>query len=751
MTLAQLQEYTFNTRYARWCPTLNRRETFAESVDRVVSMHEKKYASFPIREHIDYARAAMKDRLVLGSQRALQFGGRPIEDKNARLYNCTVSYCDRTRFFQEALWLLLCGAGVGFSVQRHHAAKLPAIARPTGSVATYQIPDSIEGWADALGVLLSSYFTEDQPFPEYAGKQVRFDYSLIRPLGSPISTGMGTAPGPEPLKRSLEHIRVLLENRLATAGTPCRLPTIDAYDIVMHASDAVLAGGVRRSATICIFSPDDEEMITAKTGDWFIKNPQRGRSNNSALLLRDGTDFATFNRLMESVKEFGEPGFVWADSTEIMYNPCVEIGMYPVDAITGESGWAFCNLCEINMKACETPEIFERACRAAAILGTLQAGYTRFEYLGDTTERIVRQEALLGCSMTGMMDNPKIAFDAALQRRMAKLILDVNAEVARAIGINPAARTTCVKPAGTTSCILGTASGIHAHHAKRYFRRVQANKTEVPFQFFEAHNPRAVENSVWNPNGTDAVITFCIEVPDEARTKNEIGAVELLKHVKLTQENWVNAGKREDRCSAPWLRHNVSNTITVRDNEWDDVSRYIYDNRDAFAGVSLLPEGGDMDYPQAPFCAVWTHDEIVKEYGVGALFASGLIVDGMHAFDHDLWAACDCALGRGQSLDLPKLDADQDLEALQGRIKKLLAKKDWVRRAHKFAANYFGNDVRRMTYCLKRVHNCKMWEDLQREYTPVDYTLMLEQTDNTQAPTLEPACAGGKCDVLSGR
>jgi ribonucleoside-diphosphate reductase alpha chain len=623
------------------------------------------------------------------------------------------------------------------------------IARPGGEKVTFAIEDSIEGWADALGVLVSSYFAEEQPFPEYAGKVVRFDFSRIRPAGAKLSSGIGKAPGSGPLKRSLEQIRLVFENRLATAGKRCILPSIDAYDIVMHASDAVLAGGVRRSATICICSVDDQEMIKAKTGDWFVKNPQRGRSNNSALLLRDGTSFETFAKIMDSVKEFGEPGFVWADSTEIMYNPCVEIGMYPRDEDSGHSGWAFCNLCEINMKACTTPEIFARACRAAAILGTLQAGYTSFSYLGSTTERIVRREALLGCSMTGMMDNPGIAFDVGLQREMAALILKVNAEVAAKIGINPAARATCVKPAGTTSCILGTASGIHAHHAKRYFRRVQANKAEIPFQFFKGHNPRAVEDSVWNPNGTDAVITFCIEVPEEARTRNDLSAVELLRHVKLTQDNWVMGGRRKERCAAPWLRHNVSNTITVREGEWAEVTRYIYDNRDAFAGVSLLPEGGDLDYPQAPFCAVMTHDEIVREYGVGALFASGLIVDGLHAFSDDLWAACACALGTGKSLELPplKTDGSQDLEALQENIRTMLLQKDWVRRAHKFAANYFGNDLRRMTYCLKRVHNCKLWQDLQREYVPVDYTLMIETMDNTGRVELDPACAGGKCVI----
>jgi ribonucleoside-diphosphate reductase alpha chain len=422
--------------------------------------------------------------------------------------------------------------------------------------------------------------------------------------------------------------------------------------------------------------------------------------------------------------------------------------MYPVDVETGQTGWHFCNLCEINMKACTDEATFERACRAAAILGTMQAGYDRFDYLGATTERIVRREALLGCSMTGMMDNPRIAFNTALQTRMAQLILEVNADIAGRIGINPAARATCVKPAGTTSCILGTASGIHPHHAKRYFRRVQANINEAPLQYFRLHNPRAVERSVWNPNGTDEVITFCVEVPEEARIKNDLSAVQLLQHVELTQNHWVMAGRRPERCTAPWLRHNVSNTITVRDGEWDEVTRFIYDHRQAFAGVSLLPEGGDLDYPQAPFTAVWTFEEIVKEYGVGSLFASGLIVDGLHAFADDMWAACDCALGRGKALEVPTLRSDsaKDIAEFQEQTKRILQQKDWVRRAHKFANNYFQGDVRRMTYCLKRVHNCKMWEDLKREYVPVDYTLMVEDSDNTKLLDAQ-ACAGGKCDL----
>jgi ribonucleoside-diphosphate reductase alpha chain len=748
MTLSQLQDYTFTTKYARYNADLKRRETFEESVDRVMAMHAKKYEGKDIKTELEFVTQAMKEKLVLGSQRALQFGGSPILNKNARIYNCTVSYIDRVRFFQEALWLLLCGCGVGFSVQKHHIAKLPEIKRVSGDVVVYQIPDSIEGWADALGVLVSSYFIDDQPFPEYFGKKVEFDYSLIRPKGAKLASGCGKAPGSDPLRRSLEKIRTVIEARLASAGDNSKLRPIDAYDIVMHASDAVLAGGVRRSATICVFSPDDVEMATAKTGMWFVDNPQRGRSNNSAMLLRSETSFSDFASLMKSVKEFGEPGFVWSDSTEVLYNPCVEIGMYPVDVETGKSGWSFCNLCEINMKLCTTPAVFERACRAAAILGSFQAGYDKFPYLGETTERIVKKEALLGCSMTGMMDTPSIAFDAELQREMAKLIVSVNTEVASKLGINPAARTTCVKPAGSTSCILGTASGIHPHHAKRYFRRVQANTTEAPLQYFKAHNPRAVEKSVWNPNGTDEVVSFCVEIPEDAVIKNELNAVDLLERVKLTQQNWVSAGKVESRCTAPWLSHNVSNTITVRDNEWDDVTNFIYNNRAHFAGISLLGDGGDMDYPQAPFCAVWTYDEIISEYGAGALFASGLIVDGLHAFNNDLWKACSVVLGQAPEPTMPLFNAVNRIDEVKYRasVDTVLMQKDWIRRAKKFAENYFNNDLKRMTYCLKRISNYKLWLDLKREYVNVDYTLMFEESDDTKLVEAL-ACSGGRCEV----
>lgn len=761
MSVKALQDYVYVTKYARFRKDLGRRESFEESVDRVIDMHRQKYAGIDIEKELALCSDAIKRRLVLGSQRALQFGGKPILDKEARIYNCTTSYCDRPRFFQECLWLLLCGCGTGFSVQKHHVAKLPNLRSPTRPGRTFVVPDTIEGWGDALGALLASYGIVAPEFAnDHEDRYVTFDFSQVRPEGSPLASGSGKAPGPGPLRNALEKIRALLDDCLA--NNRMRLRPIDAYDIVMHASDAVLSGGVRRSATICLFSVDDQEMLTAKTGDWFIKNPQRGRSNNSAVLLRDATSRETFNAMMTSVKEFGEPGFVWADSTEIMYNPCVEIGLYPAishhdlfeltgvvaekpDASDTISGWAFCNLCEINMKACVDEETWALACRAAALLGTMQAGYAKFDYLGPVSGAIAKREALLGCSMTGMMDNPNMAFDPALQRKMAQLILDVNAEFAPKIGVRPTARATCVKPAGSTSCILGTSSGIHAHHAKRYFRRAQGNKLESTLQYFEAHNPRHVEPSVWSANKTDKSVIFCIEISDDALTKGTVGALEQLKYVKLTQENWVDSGRVLERCSAPFLRHNVSNTINVQQDEWDAVAAYIYDNRNAFAGISLLSHSGDKDYPQAPFCEVFTPTQIIANYGDGSLMASGLIVDGMHAFDNNLWAACSCALDIGEDLSVMPTGS---LEDVQQKLTKIIQKRDWVRRAKKFAKNYFGNDVRKMTYCLKDVHNYKLWCDLNREYVDVDWSMLHEDSDKTAKVETDAACAGGKCEIL---
>lgn len=746
MSIKELQEYTRISKYARYNNECKRRETWDEQINRVMNMHKIKYVDVlaDIKKEMEMAEYAMKKKLVLGSQRALQFGGRAILEKNGRLYNCTASYCDRTRFFQEAMWLLLCGCGVGFSVQKHHINKLPEIApidlqkKPL----EIKIEDSIEGWADAVGQLLSSYFVKDQTFPECKNRFVSFDYSLIRPSGSIIKSSGGKAPGSDGLRNALEKIRNHLE-WLLKSGID-KLRPIDTYDMVMHISDAVLSGGVRRSATICIFSLDDQEMMEAKTGDWHIKEPQRARSNNSVLLLRDKTTYKEFKDIIESVKEFGEPGFVWADDLEFLVNPCVEIGLYAYDD-QGRSGWAFCNLCEMNVKKAKTREQFLEMCKYASILGTLQAGYNNFSYLGEVTNNIVKREALLGVSMTGMMDNPDIAFDPELQKEGARLIKKINEELAPKIGINPSARTTCVKPAGTTSCILGTASGIHPHHAKRYFRRVQANKLEEPLKYFRNINPLAVEESIWSTNQTDDVITFLCEVPPNARTKVSIEGIKLLEHVKLTQMNWIKTGKNKQNCVKPWLSHNVSNTIHVKDDEWDEVSKYIFQNRKYFAGISILPIDGDKDYAQAPFTTVYSPDEIIKDYGDASLFASGLIVDGLRAYDDDLWGACNCVLNIGEDLTLPDYNSKLKLTKWK-REHNYDEKIDWLRRSEQFAIRYFNGDKRKMTYCLKDVYNWKLWCDLKREYKDVNWEDFHEQQDNTKVSETI-ACAGGKCDI----
>ncbi len=733
MSVRELSDYTFVSKYARWIPEKKRRETWDEAVSRVKGMMLEKYSDKPdVIDDIEWAYEMMRKKKVLGSQRALQFGGKPIFKHNARIYNCITSFCDRLKFFQECMYLLLCGCGTGFSVQKHHVEKLPKLVRSKNGTKKFVIPDTIEGWSDAVGVLVSSYFEQDELFPEYKGKNVKFDYSDIRPAGAFLNSSGGKAPGPEPLKNALSNIRKILDKALKELefanGSTRRLLPIQAYDIVMHSADAVISGGVRRSATICLFSPDDEQMAKAKTGSWFVENPQRGRSNNSALLLRDKTTAEQFSELMKSVQEFGEPGFVWSDSTELIVNPCVEIGMWPVDETTGESGWQACNLSTINCAKIKSEEDFLEACKAASIIGSLQAGFASFPYLGKASENIVSREALLGVSMTGIMEQHEICLNPDMQKKGAKVVKDENKRITKIIGINQAARTTCIKPEGTSSCVLGTSSGIHPHHAKRYIRRVQANKMEPIYNYFREINPRACEESVWSNNDSDDVVAFCVEVPAGSKTKNQVGAIDLLTHVKSTQQSWVIPGTNKSLCTQPWLVHNVSNTINVKPEEWEEVEKFIYKNRKYFCGISLLPITGDKDYPQAPFTAIYLPTEQVRHYGDASLFVSGLIEVALNLWEDNLWAACDSLLGVGAKI-------------------KGNGKKEWSDRCKKFAERYFEGDLRKLTYCMKDVYNWKEWVDLNREFSKVDYTEVIEEENNVK-PEQEWACAGGKCDII---
>jgi len=726
-----LSQSKFYMGYSRWIDSLNRYETWEESVARVMDMHREKYKDVmtpELEKHIQFAQDMYAKQAVLGAQRALQFGGEQLFKHEARLYNCSSSHVDRPTFFQEAMYLLLCGCGVGFSVQKQHIDKLPNLApHRSGQTKVFEIPDSIEGWADAFGVLLSSYLESDAPFPEYQGCHVVFDFGLIRAKGAFISGGF-KAPGPDGLRMALAKCESLLDRHTQTSN---RMTSIVAYDFVMFMADAVLSGGVRRSATICLFSKDDQEMLNAKTGDWFVNNPQRGRSNNSVLIERDKITREEWSVIMKSVKDFGEPGFIFTDNLDHAYNPCVEIGMLPLTE-DGRSGFQMCNLSEINGSYCNDWDSFMDACRAGAILGTLQAGYTNFTYLSQATQEIVAREALIGVSITGWMNNPDVLFDEQNMIDGAELVKKVNAEVAALLGINAAARTTCVKPSGNASVLLGTASGIHGEHSPRYFRNVQMNDADLVCETMVERNGCMVEDSVWSSTGTDKVVSFPVTSKPGSIYKNDLLGVKQLDYVKKAQQFWVEYGTNVELCTDPKLRHNVSNTITVDD--WDAVEQYIFDNRQWFAGISLLAGEGDKAYPQAPFTEVLTRQEISEKYGDASIFASGLIVDGLYAFNDNLWQACDTLQGKGL-----KLHASHS---------KDLLKRDWVRRAKNFTDNYFQGNVEEMVGCLKDVHNFHRWKSIERQMVGIDFAKELGKQTYTDVSTMgAQACAGGVCEL----
>ncbi len=642
-----LQDFIAISRYARYSPEKRRRETWSEAVARVRNMHLAHFSerslsdaklvaleqgdvtpeevaaierlSGGLHAAIRAAFDAVARREVLPSMRSLQFGGDAILTKHARVYNCCFTYIDRLEAFRETLYLLLCGCGVGFSVQTHHIAKLPAFAPRDETLAplTHVVADTIEGWADALHALMAN---------AVAGRQVHFDYAQIRPEGAPLRTSGGKAPGSAPLFHTLSRAE-----RIVRGAAGRQLRPIEAYDILMWAAKAVLSGGVRRSATICLFSVDDAEMVAAKTGNWFADQPQRAASNNSAVIVRATAMRAQFDALFEAQKQFGEPGFYFVEDTEYGANPCVEIGLHPRLTLdpasiarlrelghTGElrvgdevTGVQFCNLSTISAAAAETPADFYRLCAHAALIGTLQAGYTEFGYLSPVSRVITEREALLGVSLCGILDRPGVFLDPVVLRAGAAVVKTVNAVVARALGIQPAARTTCVKPEGTASLLLGTSSGLHPHHAPRYFRRVQANVHDPVYLHFRKSNPHMVEQSVYDPNGRTEVITFPVEGPDFGIYREDLSAVKHLEYVRLVQENWVQAGRRHEDTS-PGLHHNVSCTISVRPDEWAAVADFVWAHRHAFTGIAMLQDCGDKLYQQAPREGVVTAADIAK-------------------------------------------------------------------------------------------------------------------------------------------
>ena len=566
-----LSELTVYMKYAKYVPELNRRETWDELVTRNMDMHIKKYPT--LESEIREVYKLVYDKKVLPSMRSLQFGGRPIEISPNRVYNCSYLPIDHLDSFAECMFLLLGGTGVGYSVQKHHVDKLPEIRKPSATrKRRYLVGDSIEGWADAIKVLMKSYFGQNTSTPD-------FDFSDIRPKGAALVTSGGKAPGPQPLKDCVHNITKVLDSK----EDGDRLSPIEVHDIVCHIADAVLAGGIRRAALISLFSADDDEMIACKSGSWWENNPQRGRANNSAVLLRHKITKEFFMELWKRVElsGAGEPGIYFTNDKDWGTNPCCEIALRP---------YQFCNLCEVNVSDIESQEDFNKRVKAASFIGTLQAGYTDFHYLRDVWKKTTEKDALIGVSMTGIGSGTVLGYDMT---EAANIVNEENERVANMIGINPAARATTVKPAGTTSLTLGTSSGIHAWHNDYYVRRIRVGKNEPIYSYLSENHPELVEDEFFRPHDT-AVISVPQKAPEGAILRTE-SPFQILDRVKKVSQEWIKPGHRTGSNS-----HNVSATISLKEEEWELAGEWMWENRKFYNGLSVLPYDGGS-YIQAPF------------------------------------------------------------------------------------------------------------------------------------------------------
>jgi ribonucleoside-diphosphate reductase alpha chain len=745
-----LSDLKLHSDYFKWLEDKGRYETWEDACENIIDGHRKKYVNYKktVEPYLESALESMKDQAVLASQRNLQYRHEQIMKHNTRMFNCTSGHIARNRVFQEIFYLALSGCGFGGGLSIPFVNNLSKIQKRTLGTKTHVIEDSIEGWANSLGVIMSSYFVDEQPFPEFAGYEVKFDYSQIREKGAFISGGF-KAPGPEGLKQSLEKIEALIEKWLTNEGNKIR--PILAFDIICHSADAVLSGGVRRSALNMIVDPNDTEMIHAKTGNWRNENPQRGRSNNSVLLLRSEVQKEQFNYLVQLNDGANDIGFVFANSWFDMFNPCFEILKIPVlDTVDFSKikyddveeyvknnkekfGIQGCNLTEINAEKATTKDKFLKACKDASILGTLQAGYTSFPYLGETSRKIFEREALLGVSITGWMNNPKL-FNAELLEEGAQMVKDTNKEVAAVIGINQAARTTCVKPSGNASVVLGTASGIHPEHSEKYFRIMQLNKESNTAKWLVDNMGFLLEESVWSSTKSDYVVFVPVENPKVGLFKKDMKGIKHLELIKLVQQHWVNAGTNHELCAYKGVNHNTSCTVIIDDK--DAIVDYIWEERDFFTAVSFMSDYGDKDFNQAPFTSVLNLEDIIEQYGKGSILASGLIIDGLHYFNQNLWLACDTLLDRSITLT--------------GTREQVLLKEYWLSRAKKFAKNYFKGDMKKMVYCLKDVHLFYKWETITRQFKEVNFGEILDRPQYKDISDFAAqACSGGSCEITS--
>ena len=557
-------------KYAKYIDSEKRRETWEEMVTRNMEMHIRKFPELEKLIRINYQ--FVYEKKVLPSMRSLQFGGKPIEVNNARLFNCSYLHIDDYRAFSETMFLLLSGTGVGYSIQRHHVSKLPSITRAK-KTKRYLVPDNIEGWADAVKVLMKSYFGLSTWKPN-------FDFRSIRAKGERLITSGGVAPGPEPLKICLAHIESILQG--VEEGT--QLTSIQCHDILCHIADAVLSGGIRRSAMISLFDHDDEDMLTCKFGRWYDNNAQRGRANNSAMLLRDKISKQQFLDLWKKVElsNSGEPGFYFTNDLNLGTNPCCEISL---------NCFQFCNLVEINGSDIRDQFDYEDRAQAAAFIGTIQASYTDFHYLREEWKEVTEREALLGIGMTGIASGNVLNLDMA---EAAETAVRTNVFVANTIGINTAARITCVKPSGTSSLVLGTSSGVHPWHDNYYYRRIKLGKSEALYLYLAIYHPELIEDDFAKPT-TMAFVKIPIAAPKGAITRLDESAIEFLERVKLLHEKWIKPGHVYGENT-----HNVSATVTMRDHEWGMVGEWMWENKNHYNGLSVMPE--DLgSYDQTPY------------------------------------------------------------------------------------------------------------------------------------------------------
>ena len=638
-----LSDITIFSRYAKFNKQLGRRENWVELVDRNKQMH---IAKFPeLKEQIEDAYQLVYEKKILPSMRTLQFGGKAVEINNTRIYNCSYLHIDDVHSFSETMFLLLAGCGVGYSVQRRHIEKLPPIHKPLKNEKKFLIGDSIEGWADAVKVLIKSY-------TEINSSKIRFDYSSIREKGSPIKTGGGKAPGPEPLRSALDKMRAVLDS----VENGEQLGSIQIHDILCHLADAVLAGGIRRSAMIALFDINNEEMLTCKSNfkivsyepvtrikrdqfgndvslevctvdkstntlykrtkiiyndnaygirttevdiaehdietyllkgivPWFYVHEQRGRANNSVVLvrhkMRNKKDFQRILKITEDSKS-GEPGIFWTNNPDWGCNPCGEIALRTNQV---------CNLCEVNVSDISDQKDFEDRVRSAALIGTLQASYTDFHYLRSVWRKTTEREALLGIGMTGIASGCVLR-DNIDMTKAAEVAVKENERVAKLIGINKSARITTLKPSGSSSCVIGCSSGIHAWHNDFYLRRMRLLKTEEMYAYLNMFHPELLEDDAFNKNNGILVLPQRAPIGAIIRTETAIAQLERMKRVYL---EWIQPGhKRGDNT------HNVSITVSVRDGEWEEVTEWMWKNKDSYAAISLLPFS-DHTYHQSPF------------------------------------------------------------------------------------------------------------------------------------------------------